>query len=211
MQEETHNGNRMPPHPDYADSSLGFVYTWIWYADGRDARFGAYLMEQMAGALEEYARARGARLIAQPQLDLPAPARLPRQAQREVARTLPHLVIHPASTALARGGPAPGTVGRTHVRYGKSLRHHLPLDPRPGRGKSQKNSSRLPDQNPGVVQQGVCPPISVQIDPPEGPGRLGQLGDQLEGRGVDQLIRPLGIALNDLAQERPQGAAADAS
>ncbi|MYS33441.1 hypothetical protein K388_06666 [Streptomyces sp. KhCrAH-43] len=77
-----------PPRPDYADTSLGFVYTWIRHADGRDAAYGARLLEQMAEALEEYARARGARLIGHPQFDFPAPTSLPRPIQREVRRAL---------------------------------------------------------------------------------------------------------------------------
>ncbi|MFD8900529.1 hypothetical protein [Streptomyces ardesiacus] len=56
---------------------MGFVYTWIRYQDGRDAEYGAHLMEQMAGALAQYARARRTRLIGQPQLDFPALTSLP--------------------------------------------------------------------------------------------------------------------------------------
>ncbi|MFE1781571.1 hypothetical protein ACFW9F_03005 [Streptomyces sp. NPDC059506] len=80
--------NRTPPRLDYADTSPGFISTWIRHADGRDARFGAHLMEQLAGALEKYARTRGARLIGQPQLDFPAPTSLPRPVQREVRRAM---------------------------------------------------------------------------------------------------------------------------
>jgi hypothetical protein len=83
-----HPESPIPPRPDYADPSLGFVYTWIRHADGRDAAYGARLLEQMAGALEEYARARGARLIGRPQFDFPAPTSLPRPIRREVRRAL---------------------------------------------------------------------------------------------------------------------------
>ncbi|MFC8019077.1 hypothetical protein [[Kitasatospora] papulosa] len=45
--------NQLPPRPDYADTSVGFVYTWIRHQDGRDTEHGARLMVQMAGALEQ--------------------------------------------------------------------------------------------------------------------------------------------------------------
>jgi len=32
---------------------VGFVYTWIRHQDGRDTEYGAHLMEQLAGALEQ--------------------------------------------------------------------------------------------------------------------------------------------------------------
>lgn len=76
------------PRPDYEDASLGFVYTWIRAKDGRDPTFGVRLVEQMAGALEEYAHARGARLTGQPQFDFPSPSSMPRHVQSEVRRAM---------------------------------------------------------------------------------------------------------------------------
>ncbi|MGW6753138.1 hypothetical protein [Streptomyces sp. NPDC055006] len=51
--------HQISPRPGYAGTSLGFVDTWIRHQGGRVVVYGAQLLEQMAGALEQYARARG--------------------------------------------------------------------------------------------------------------------------------------------------------
>ncbi|MFD0034172.1 hypothetical protein ACFVJK_39290 [Streptomyces sp. NPDC127172] len=51
--------HQISPRPDYADTSLGFVATWIRHQGCRVAVYGTQLLEQMAGALEQYAGARG--------------------------------------------------------------------------------------------------------------------------------------------------------
>ncbi|GAB2717977.1 hypothetical protein [Kitasatospora kifunensis] len=76
------------PVPDYADTSLAFAYLWIRHADGQDPAFGTRVLRDMAGELEAYAAARGARLVGRPGFDFPSPLNLPKNVQSGVRRAM---------------------------------------------------------------------------------------------------------------------------